>query len=104
MSVDINIRAKKEVEVYDATITYNLTDMYYRAIDREQGLRKLDGMTCKDALPIINNAITDMIENKDEYEQMNPPNGWGMYDGLLKEFREMRNACEENPDGIFYTD
>lgn len=56
------------------------------------------------ALPIINKAIDDMIKNKKEYEKLNPPNGWGTYDGLLETFREMRTICEDNPDGVFDMD
>ena len=104
MSVDLSIRAKRDVEIYEANITYNLSKMYYKAIDEELGLKKLKGMICKDALPIINNAINDMIKNKTEYEKLNPENGWGSYDGLLKTFREIRTVCEDNPDGIFDID
>ena len=104
MSVDVSIRAKREIDIYEENITYNLADMYYKAIDQENGLERLDGVTCKHALPIINNAIKDMVENKEEYEKLNPSNGWGSYDGLLETFKEMRNVCEDNPDGVFSID
>ena len=61
-------------------------------------------MTCEKALPIVDNAIKDMIENRKEYEKLNPSNGWGSYEGLLETFREIRNVCEDNPDGIFDMD
>ena len=101
MSVDLSIKAKRTIEIYDANITYNLAAMYYKAIDEELGLEKLQGMSCKDALPIIERAITDMIEKKEEYEKLNPINGWGTYEGLLNTFKDIKNICEENPDGIF---
>lgn len=100
MSVYLSISAKREVEIYETNITYNLAKMYYKAIDKDLGLKKLKGMNCKDALPIIEKAIKDMVENKEEYEKLNPSNGWGSYEGLLKDFREIRNVCEDNPDGI----
>ena len=104
MSVDLTIKAKRETEIYETNITYNLANMYYKAIDKELGLKKLKGMTCEEALPIIKNAIDDMVKNKLEYEKFNPKNGWGSYDGLLRRFREIRNVCEDNPDGIFDMD
>lgn len=104
MSVDLSIRAKREIYIYNTNITYNLSPMYYKAIDKDKGLKKLKGMTCKQALPIIDNAIKDMFENKKEYEKLNPSNGWGSYEGLLETFREIRNVCEDNPDGIFDMD
>ena len=99
MSLDINITAKRETEIYEANVTYNLADMYYKCIDKDKGFRKLDGMNCKEALPIIENAIKDMLNNADEYRKLNPKNGWGSYEGLLKVLQEMRICCESNPDG-----
>lgn len=104
MSVHISIRAKREVDIYETNITYNLAKMYYKAIGDGLGLKKIKGMTCKEALPIIDNAIKDMIDKKEEYEKLNPSNGWGSYDGLLKDFKDIREICEENPDGIFDID
>ena len=99
MSLDISITAKREMIIYDTNITYNLADMYYKCIDKEKGFKKLDGMNCKEALPIINNAIQEMLNNADDYRKLNPKNGWGSYEGLLKALQEMRNCCENNPDG-----
>ncbi len=99
MSLDINITAKRETEIYESNVTYNLSKMYYKCIDKEKGFKKLDGMNCKKALPIINNAIQDMLNNADEYRKLNPENGWGSYEGLLKTLQDMRNCCESNPDG-----
>ena len=98
MSLDIGIKAKREVEIFDRDITYNLSKMYYKCIDG--GFKALNGMSCKDALPILNKAINDLIDNQEEYEKLNPENGWGSYDGLLEALKDMRNCCEENKDGI----
>lgn len=100
MSLDISITAQREVEIYEANITYNLAPMYYKCVDKEKGLKKLDNMNCKKALPIVNKAITDMLNNANEYRKLNPANGWGSYEGLLAKLQEIRNCCESNPDGI----
>ena len=100
MSWDINIKAKREVSIYETNITYNLSDMYYKCLDKEKGLKIFDEMTCKEALPILQKAIEDLIQNKEEYEKLNPENGWGSYEGLLKRFIEMKKCCIDNPDGI----
>ena len=39
MSWDINIKAKREVNIYEANITYNLADMYYKCLDKKLGLK-----------------------------------------------------------------
>lgn len=100
MSLDIGISATRKVEIFDRNITYNLAPMYYKCIDKELGFKKLNNMSCKEALSILNSAINDLIKNKEEYEKLNPENGWGTYDGLLEAIKDMRNCCEDNPDGI----
>lgn len=54
----------------------------------------------KEALPILQKAIEDLIVNQEEYEKLNPENCWGTYYGLLEAIKAMRNCCEDNPDGI----
>lgn len=100
MSLDIGIKAKRVVEIYESNITYNLAPMYYKCIDEELGFRKLDGMNCKEAIPILGKAINDLIKNEKEYRKLNPKNGWGSYEFLLKELKNMKYCCRENPDGI----
>lgn len=99
MSLDVSVKAKRVVDVYEDNITYNLAPMYYKCIDIDGGLKALNGMKCKDAIPVLNRAIDDLIENKEEYEKLNPENGWGSYEGLLKSLKSLRIACLENPSG-----
>ena len=98
MSLDIGIKAKREVEIYESNVTYNLANIYYKCI--EGGLKSLNEMTCKEAIPILNKAIENMIKNEKEYRKLEPDNGWETYDGLLQKFKDLRNSCEENLDGI----
>ena len=99
MSLDVSVKARRVVDVYEDNITYNLAPMYYKCIDMEGGLKALNGMKCKDAIPVLNRAIDDLIENKEEYETLNPENGWGSYERLLKSLKSLRIACLENPNG-----
>lgn len=99
MSLDVSVKARRTVEVYEDNITYNLAPMYYKCIDINGGLKALNGMKCKNAVPVLNRAIDDLIENKEEYEKLNPENGWGSYEGLLKSLKNLRIACLENPSG-----
>ena len=99
MSLDVSVKARRTVDVYEDNITYNLAPMYYKCIDINGGLKALNGMKCKNAIPVLNRAIDDLIENKEEYEKLNPENGWGSYEGLLKSLKSLRIACLENPSG-----
>ena len=100
MSWDINIKAKRKVTIYETNITYNLSDMYYKCLDKKQGLKIFNNMTCKEALPLLQKAIEDLIDNKEEYEKLNLKNGWGSYEHLLGTFLDMRKCCIDNPDGV----
>lgn len=99
MSLDVSVKARRTVEVYEDNITYNLAPMYYKCIDINGGLKALNGMKCKNAVPVLNRAIDDLVENKEEYEKLNPENGWGSYEGLLKSLKNLRIACLKNPSG-----
>lgn len=104
MSWDIILKAKREVILFETNITYNLSDMYYKCIDKKLGLKRLNGLSSKEALPILKRAIEDMIKNKEEYEKLNPSNGWGSYDGLLRDLRNLEKSCEQIPDGVIEID
>ena len=99
MSLDVSVKAKRVVDVSEDNITHKVAPMYYKCIDENLGFKLLDGMKCRDAIPVLNRAIDDLIENKKEYEKLNPENGWGSYEGLLKSLKNLRIACLENPSG-----
>ena len=51
---------------------------------------------------IDKNEFYEIVQSNSAHpEKLNPKNGWGSYDGLLELFRDIRNVCESNPDGIF---
>lgn len=50
-----------------------------------------------ESLPAIQRAVADMEANPARYEAMNPPNGWGNYEGALDYLRSLRDACAEHP-------
>ena len=104
MSWDVKLKAKREIILFQTNITYNLADMYYKCIDKKLGLEKLNGLSSKEALPIVKRAIEDMIENKEEDEKLNPSNGWGSYDGLLRDLLNLKESCEQIPDGVIEVD
>ena len=104
MSWDVKLKAKREIILFQTNITYNLADMYYKCIDKKLGLEKLNGLSSKEALPIVKRAIEDMIENKEEYEKLNPSNGWGSYHGLLRDLLNLKESCEQIPDGVIEVD
>jgi len=79
--------------------TYNVAPMYYGAFG-EGGFRQLNKMNCKDATPILKKAIKNMMVNKQEYTKMNPPNGWGNYEGALEYLKKILQACKNHPNAV----
>lgn len=74
--------------------TYNVSPMYYEALGGG-GLRGLDGRPAAEVIPELERAIADMEARPEHYRTMNPPNGWGDYDGALRFLRNiLRDAVE----------
>lgn len=69
-------------------------------VEPRGGLPGLSGLSCAVAGPIIEQALNDMIERKEELRKLEPSNGWGSYEGALDYLRKIRNACEANPSGV----
>lgn len=98
MSWNVSIVTEGTVEVYDRNVTWNNYDIFlkslgcpFRELDGERACNILDGLTF---------AIRDILQHRIEYEPMEPPNGWGGIDDVLRVLRGMRDACEEYPEGV----
>lgn len=65
------------------------------------GLPGLSGLRCSDALPLLNQAVVDMVSRRERLLTMEPANGWGTYDGALRYLKDCRDACERHPAATF---
>ncbi|MFJ5625436.1 hypothetical protein ACIQD3_22665 [Peribacillus loiseleuriae] len=101
MSWDISLTAKRlvDVEVGDiGNYTYNVSKMYRVAMGIS--LSELDGQKATDVIPMIRKGVDEMLANPEKYRAMNPPNGWGSYEGALDYIQKLLHECEKNPDSI----
>lgn len=80
--------------------TSNVGPMW-RAV-QDNGLMHVQDMSCPDAAKVIESMIAGMVDRRDELTAMNPPNGWGNYDGALNYLRKILEACNENLTGTIY--
>lgn len=87
--------------VADANYTYNVYGMFRLAFSwtSDCGIRCLNGMRCEVAKAVIDVAISKMESEPNVYRAMNPPNGWGNYEGALGLLRTLRDWCVRAPKG-----
>lgn len=75
--------------------TYNLTPML-----REAGFcgwRELLGRAAGESLPLLLDVQRALLADPSRFQGMNPPNGWGTYEGLLRVVADMIAAAGEHP-------
>jgi hypothetical protein len=86
--------------LYDANITHNLNKMadaagVYKELWRPDEI----GVTqAKQLIEPLRAGLGLLRSDRHRFEQFNPSNGWGDYDGLVSFVAGYLAACEENPD------
>lgn len=101
--VDIEVRHPdgyvSTFEVVDGH-TYNLTPMWRLAGIVSDGTRELDGRRCVDMEPVLSAGLADAWRRPSAYRELDPPNGWGDYDGFLEILTRLTRMCHEHPTGV----
>lgn len=89
-----------EGEVYHANITHNLN-----AMEREAGLYQYlwrpeeVGIThARQLIEPLRTGLKLMEGDPERFRALNPPNGWGSYEGLMGFVEDYVLACERYPD------
>ena len=80
--------------------TYNVSSMWDAAIPGK-GIRTHYGMTGREALKPLRHIREFMEDHRQALLTMNPPNGWGDYDGALQFVTDLINASVRNPDAVW---
>jgi hypothetical protein len=76
--------------------TANVGPMWCDALNGKL-LREFRDAPCSEAAGPLAAAVKRMEADPDHYRAMNPPNGWGDYDGALRYLRNLAEACAEHP-------
>jgi len=100
MSLDVYLESPYTDEAYWANITHNLGAMASEAMlyyplwrPEEIGIT-----TARELVPFLRAGLMLMHSNKEKLEKLNPDNGWGDYEGLLRFTQNYLRACGEYPD------
>ena len=98
MSWDVSIVTQGPLEVYERGVTWNNYDIFLKSLGCP--FRDLNGQRASSILDKLSYAIQDILQHRIEYEALEPPNGWGGIEDVLRVLRGMRDACEEYPEGV----
>lgn len=100
MSLDVSLHAVRRTQVYDANITHNLAGMakeagVYLAMWQPD---EIGISTAAELAEILETGLAKLEAEPERFRAMNPPNGWGSYEGLVQFVRNYLQACRDNPD------
>jgi hypothetical protein len=75
--------------------TSNVSPMWAAALGHP--LADLHGRGAADSLLALDAAIAAMAAEPARFEAMNPPNGWGSYEGALAYLQQLAHGCRTHP-------
>ena len=90
----------KETCAYEYNCTHNLGSMataagVYEALWRPE---EIPANKAGDLIELLSSGLERLYGDPDKYKKLNPSNGWGSYEGLVKFVESYLNACKEFPD------
>ena len=94
VSLWIDTGGETSAEVWSRNITSNLSRMWNEA---GVPLHEWDGLEAGTCWPNLDTALTFMQSKPEAFKELNPPNGWGDYDGCVDFLLELRNVCKQHP-------
>jgi hypothetical protein len=104
MSLDINLVVTQPVSIYSDNITHNLGKMASEVILGEVTLYDIlwrpdeQGFHyASEIITYLEQALVILDKDSDRLRALNPANGWGSYDGLVRFVRDYLKACQFNP-------
>lgn len=87
------------IEVVDGH-TYNLTPMWRKAGVVVERTSDLDGKTTAEVGALALAGLIDAWRNEAAYRDLDPPNGWGDYDGFVEILTRLTRLCHQHPRGV----
>jgi hypothetical protein len=101
--LEIDAGGAEPVSVFDVgNYTGNVSPMWYKALGFSLG--DLHGKLAGDCIEVLERALAHMKDpaNLDEYLAMNPPNGWGNYEGAFGYLATLLEGCRICPKATIH--
>lgn len=99
IEVDTGGPEKKQIELYETGMTYNLSQMLAEA-NIKQLLWYPDEIGIEYAgemIKFLEKGIDLLKSDPERFEKLNPKNGWGSYKNILNVLEEYLVACRKHP-------
>ncbi len=100
----VTVSSINDDEVYSANITHNLNHMADKAglykylwCATENGITKASQL-----IEPLKEGLAALRADPEKFKELNPPNGWGTYEGLISFTESYLNACIKYPDADIY--
>ena len=85
--------------VFERNITHNVSSMWTKAGCHDE-LYDSEGKLAQDIIPALVKARDDMEQNPKEYKKLDPPNGWGDFEGAFRFLEAVLKACRKYPKAV----
>ena len=100
MGLDVYLKEVKPCKIWAIAITHNLNTMaeaagLYECMWRPE---EMHITLASQMIHPLRCGIAVLKHDKEKLEKMNPENGYGSYDSLLRVAEKYLAACEENPN------
>ena len=104
MSFDLDIETKDvdgNIVVHEVVCghTYNLSPMWHKALPFLYGTRSLEGLNCRELLPRLEAGLYLIMTDFEGFRELNPPTGWGDFEGFLEIYTRFTVMCGKYPSG-----
>lgn len=95
LEIDTGAGEPTHLDGTDVNLTHNLTPMLRAA--GFPGWRAFEGAPASESAGVFAKVAAGLRANPERFRAMNPPNGWGTYEGALEVMERLRDLCARHP-------
>lgn len=88
-------------EIFEGNYTYNVSAMWYTIYPDDKGMVYIDGLTGKESIQKLQDAIEELENNSEFFDNLNPPNNFGSREGFVTYLKNCLNHATLYPDATW---